>query len=338
MILLNTFLILAISIGLPELLIFQLGAIILGFTLHYFIAARKSLNKSVAPKVEQRYDENVDWKFKYFNDKEELENSIKNLKQELLVSQQKEEELSIELEEIEMKLKKTERIIAQTPKVVLNKQDNYLEELHKTQLSLVQHNAHITELVQQMEVLQEVEQKHQDTLQAKTILENELKQARNTIINKEDEIRKLKQTHLLNSELQDRLDKAYTEFSMLQNKLMEMERNIVKPNTRNIDFDNLQETYLKLSKDYDELKLKQISLMEENHRLLRLLADTDDKLREANFQRQQQNKRLNSMEEFNKDLQQVTERNKKLETHLKRLSEIEQMLSKATQQKNTNEG
>jgi Tfp pilus assembly protein PilO len=74
-------------------------------------------------------------------------------------------------------------------------------------------------------------------------------------------------------------------------------------------------------------------MMEENQRLTRLLADAEDKLREANFQRQQLMKKVNFLEELNNDLQQVAEHNKKLENQLRRISEIEALLARVSGQK-----
>jgi len=58
------------------------------------------------------------------------------------------------------------------------------------------------------------------------------------------------------------------------------------------------------------------------------LGDTEDKLRESNFQRQQLLKKITFLEELNRDLQQISEHNKKLENQLKRMSEIETMLAR----------
>jgi chaperonin cofactor prefoldin len=73
-------------------------------------------------------------------------------------------------------------------------------------------------------------------------------------------------------------------------------------------------------------------MLEENQRLSRLLADNEDKLREANFIRQQLTKKVAFLDELNSDLQQVATQNKKLETQLRRIAEIEQLLMKVPEQ------
>ncbi|HMG67714.1 MAG TPA: hypothetical protein VK588_08510, partial [Chitinophagaceae bacterium] len=57
------------------------------------------------------------------------------------------------------------------------------------------------------------------------------------------------------------------------------------------------------------------------------LNEVEDKFREANFQRQQLQKRVSYLEELNSDLQVVTDANKKLEHQLRRIGELESMLN-----------
>ena len=56
------------------------------------------------------------------------------------------------------------------------------------------------------------------------------------------------------------------------------------------------------------------------------LNEAEDKFREANFQRQQLQKRVSYLEELNSDLQVVADANKKLEHQLRRIGELESML------------
>ncbi len=63
--------------------------------------------------------------------------------------------------------------------------------------------------------------------------------------------------------------------------------------------------------------------MKKIQKLTRALADTEEKLREANFQKQQLGKKVVFLEELANDLQQVSGHHKKLEGQLKRISEIE---------------
>ncbi len=72
------------------------------------------------------------------------------------------------------------------------------------------------------------------------------------------------------------------------------------------------------------------SLREENQRLTRILADTEEKLKEANFQRLQFQKRSAFLEDLNHDLQEISEHNKKIESQLRRVSDMETLLAKVS--------
>jgi len=53
----------------------------------------------------------------------------------------------------------------------------------------------------------------------------------------------------------------------------------------------------------------------------------EDKLAEANLQRQQLQKKVQFLQELNADMQNISETNKKLQTELRRIGELESMLT-----------
>jgi hypothetical protein len=116
----------------------------------------------------------------------------------------------------------------------------------------------------------------------------------------------------------------------LQEKLLKLQNYLTQPFKKSADYEELKETYFKLGKEHDEMKLRQIAMREENQRLARILADTEEKLKEANFQRVQYQKRSVFLEELNHDLQEITEHNKKIESQLRRVSDMESLLEKIT--------
>jgi chromosome segregation ATPase len=128
----------------------------------------------------------------------------------------------------------------------------------------------------------------------------------------------------------ERLDNVYQEYNTLQEKLQKLQGYLTQPYTRGTDFEGLKEVYFKLGKEHDEMKLKYISLREENQRLNRILSDTEEKLKEANFQRLQYQKRSAFLEELNHDLQEIAEHNKKIESQLRRVTDMEGLLSRIT--------
>ena len=68
-------------------------------------------------------------------------------------------------------------------------------------------------------------------------------------------------------------------------------------------------------------------LVSENRQLQADLAQMEEKLIEANFQRQQMQKKVSYLEEINRDMQVVSDSQKKLEGQLKRIGELESMLN-----------
>jgi len=130
-------------------------------------------------------------------------------------------------------------------------------------------------------------------------------------------------------EMTDRLGKAYEEFSLLQDRIHKVEAQVVDPRSRSLDYDGLEQSYFRITKEYDELKLRHLSLMEENQRQARTLTDMEEKLRDANFQKLQLTRKVAFLDELANDLQEVSGHHKRLETQLKRISEIETLLSRA---------
>lgn len=132
----------------------------------------------------------------------------------------------------------------------------------------------------------------------------------------------------LSKEMTERLEKAYEEFNFLQDRIQKLQTQVVDPQKRNLEFEELEQSYFRITKEYDELKVKHLNLMEDSQRMTRTLADTEERLRDATFQKQQLGKKVQFLEELTNDLQQLSGHHKKLEGQLRRISEIETLLSR----------
>ncbi|MEO7982999.1 MAG: hypothetical protein ABI688_02850, partial [Bacteroidota bacterium] len=95
----------------------------------------------------------------------------------------------------------------------------------------------------------------------------------------------------------------------------------------NLEYEDMKENHYRISQDYEEQRKKYNAIVSENKQLLEELTETEDKLKEANFQRQQLQKKVAYLEELNNDMQAVSDANKKLEGQLKRVAELESMLN-----------
>ena len=378
-----------ISLGLLEIIVFQIGAIILGVAIHFFVTSRKSMKsvQSTATPDDSAITEADEWRLKYYEqidhqkkweeetrreleDKTELQDfTNKNLtdtKAALELRKQQENILQQQLKEAQELLEQSrhqekflnsklpealsEIAVKQEQESLLNTKlgetleelntlksisvqadvqpAQYLEQLATAQANLSEHNQRINHLLEHIELLKESERKHLDTKQVNDTLHAQLRDFRQALTDKESEIRQIRQQQLLIHELKDRLEKAHEEYNVLQDKMQKLESHISKPQNRIFEYDELEQGYFKLVKECDEIKLKQLAMLEENQRLSRLLADAEDKLRESNFQRQQYLRKVTFLEELNQDLQQLTGHHQKLETQMRRIGEIETMLTR----------
>jgi DNA repair exonuclease SbcCD ATPase subunit len=205
-----------------------------------------------------------------------------------------------------------------------------MSQLKLTQEKLVEHNASISRLLDQTRLVEESEKKIQGLLKHNEELHDQVRGIGQQLIEKETAISHLRHQQKLSEEMRVRLDKVVEEYNTLQDKLQKLQAYLTQPYNRGTDYEELKDSYFKLGKEHDEMKLKYLSLREENQRLTRIIADTEEKLKESNFQRQQYQKRSAFLEELNHDLQEISEHNKKIESQLRRVSDMEALLAKIT--------
>jgi DNA repair exonuclease SbcCD ATPase subunit len=319
-----------LTVRLPEIIIFLLGALILGITLHYFWTARNTI-RIQPPVPDEGINENDNWKLKYYTDMEIQEKTLQKLRERLSESEENEKIYHLESEELREELNLLKEKYARTEAQIrpATPTEDYLVQLKTAQENLYQYNQHINKLLQQIQLLKESEKKYQDLQQQHNVLNEQLSGVHRQLAAKESEISRIMQEQRMVLEMNERMDKAYADFNQMQEKLRKLEQYLDQPHSKRIEYDQLQETYFKLSRDFDEVKGKQMALFDENQRLSRILADTEDKLKEANFQRQQYQKKMLFLEELNRDLQEASEQHKKMESQLRRISEMESILSRS---------
>ena len=334
-----------LTVRLPEIIICELGALILGFTIHFFWNSRKALHIN-EPSQNTGISEDDNWKLKYYNDMDMQERAQQQLRDRLTQVQETERSLTHDLEEnrsetdelreeleiVHARLSEAEAQLKPVSAATEPEQANsYLTQLRMAQEKLAEHNNSITRLLEQTRMVEESEKKTHDLLEQNQELHEQIRNTGQLLVDKEAEISHLRHQQKLAEEMGTRLDKVYEEYSTLQDKLLKLQTYLTQPYNRGTDYDELKDAYFKLGKEHDEMKLKYLSLREENQRLNRILADTEEKLKEANFQRQQYQKRSAFLEELNHDLQEISEHNKKIESQLRRVSDMESLLNKITQ-------
>jgi len=336
-----------LTVGLPEIIICELGALILGFTIHFFWNSKKDLDLNNQNDQNTGISDNDNWKLKYYNDMDMQERAQQQLRERLTQVQEAERGLTLELEEnrsetdemreelevVHTRLSEAEAKLkpAAGETEIPDQATTYISQLRLAQEKLAEHNNSITRLLEQTRLVEDGEKKTQELLHQNEDLHEQLRTAGQQLLEKEAEISHLRHQQKLAEEMGTRLDKVYEEYSTLQDKLLKLQTYLTQPHNRGTDYEELKDAYFKLGKEHDEMKLRYLSLREENQRLNRIIADTEEKLKEANFQRQQYQKRSAFLEELNHDLQEISEHNKKIESQLRRVSDMESLLTKITQ-------
>jgi chromosome segregation ATPase len=328
-----------LSIGLTEIIVFQLVSLVLGFAIHFYLTQKKIMPSATSePAV--LADEPIggldEWRLKFYEEKDLHE----QLNRELEASKEKQEMLELEVEDLKEEITRLEAALPEEKEEEETEEQQvgptFMSQLKSAQDNLHVQNQYIGKLLQQVDTLKESEQKYSEVQQLNENLGAQLREARRSLMDKEAELKQLRQQQLLNNEVKGRLERAYEEFGVLQDRLQKIE-SATAPQHKGFEYEELQQAYFKITREFDELKMKQVNMLEEHQRLARLLADTEDKLRESNFQRQQLLKKVGYLEELNTDLQQVAEHNKKLDIQLKRISEIENLLTRLSNEKDNDQ-
>jgi len=266
-----------LTMGLPEVIIGVLGALILGFTIHFFWNSKKSLRIS-DPSANAGISDNDNWKLKYYNDMEIQERTLRQLRDRMADSEENEKILGMETEELHAQLKVLKEKYQKMEALVKppTASEEYLNQLKSAQDNLVEHNQYINRLLQQIQMLKESEKKYQDLQNQQLMLNEQITSLHRQLSEKDTEIHRILQEQKLVLEMNERMDKAFTDFTTMQEKLRKLENYLDQPHSKRIEYEQLQESYFKISRDYDDVKGKQMALFDENQRLSRILADTED--------------------------------------------------------------
>ncbi|MER3499661.1 MAG: hypothetical protein C4308_14060 [Chitinophagaceae bacterium] len=274
------------------------------------------------------------WKLKYFNDTEIKDRQINELRSQLSAAKENLEILEVELEEVRKHKRKAEPDPVSIHKAQPSTtRPDYVEQLRQAQLGLATHQQKIEQLLESIDVIAETEEKQKEFELEREQLLQEAKELKYLLSQREAELTNLKQQQSLSKEMTSMLDSAYSEFNTLQSKIHSLETQLSASKMTNIEYEDLKENFYKVSRDLEEQKLKLHASTLENQQLTLQLNETEDKLREANFQRQQLQKRVAYLEELNTDLQLVAAANKKLEHQLRRIGELESMLNVVSEER-----
>ena len=164
-------------------------------------------------------------------------------------------------------------------------------------------------------------------------LKEEIEKLQWQVGKKDSELQKLRQQYEVSQQMAKRLDEVYREFGLLQDKMATLEASASQAAELRMALDDEREAYLAQKRELTAKADKLERLVAENTELMQRLADTEDKLAEANLQRQQMFKKIAYLEDLNKEFGQVAEANKKLQSEMRRIGELESMLSMISEER-----
>ena len=330
-----------LTLSIIEIILLFFGAVILGITIHFALTSRKGLKATMKGDKNDLNKDIEEWKMRYFNDIETRDKELAALKHEVekLTSQFTETDENaniymIEAEELRKENRALKEELNNKPQPAFSSSSSpvsdrtdYLGQLMEAKQSLEMQNEKINQLLGNIDMFREVEEKQRDILRNNEELSNEINELRLRLADKEREIGQIHQKEELTKEMSSMLDNAYNEFNVLQSKMQKLELQVSSSRMINMEYEDLKEGYHKMAREFEEQRHKLTNLMTENQSLAAQLRESEEKLREANFQRQQLQKRVAYLEELTHDLHIVSEANKKLEMQLKRIGELESMLN-----------
>lgn len=317
-----------LSLSVFEISFLFICAVMVGVAVHFFIINRRRLNKEMEETVRPGLGID-DKKIKYLNEMDAKNKELEEQKHLLFEAEENNKIYLLEIEEMRKQVRKANSELegSKSIKPVAESRPDYFNQLRQAQESLLEHNEKISLLLEQVDVIKESEEKNMEIQRSNKELNTQINDLKYMLEEKEGEIEQIKQKEHLSKEMTSMLDNAYSDFNILQTKIQKLESQLSSSKMVNIEYEDLKEAYYKMVKDLDESKNKVNHFMQENQSLQIELARTEDKLSEANQQRQQLQKKVAYLEELTNDLHQMSEANKKLENQMKKIGELESRLN-----------
>lgn len=295
--------ILSVNLTLIEFIVLPIVATIFGIALYFFIKSRKTLkatldaNKKYAGLTPKK-EKNASYKR---NKVVELEEQFARMRNETV-------------------LKKAEPELP--PKKVVKEDGNLIHDLKST---IAQQQKLLNTYLQKVE---DLENEGREELNRKiNDLEREIHKLHLVIEKKDEEANDLQQQAAAAQKMAAKIEEVYQEFDQLQNKMTALEKQASRANNLAIELEDTRQSYEQVHKELLRKHEKMEGIMAENQSMRQAMNELEDKLADANLQRQQLQKKVQFLTDLNNDMQNISETNKKLQTELRRIGELESMLN-----------
>jgi chromosome segregation ATPase len=330
-----------LSLSVIEFTILMLGAIVLGFTIHFFVFSRRSWremkealenkkNPTYAPTAANKLEvELANWKSRFFDELDLKNKLVDDLKKQLASSEENVEIYTIEAEETKIinKQLKAEIAALKTP-APQPLQPDYFKAFTDAEHSLFQQYQRIEKMLGQIDTL------NQPPLATNTnelLIENEA--LKNKLSLKEKEVENLRLQTSTNPAITSLQDNAFAEFNDLQQKIENLEAQLATSKKISLAHCALQEEQVKLNRDIEALNQKCNITQFQNKQLRAALMQEQEKLAEASFQRELLQRKIAFLENLNTDMNAIAASHKKLEAQIKRMGELESRLNLVSEER-----
>lgn len=303
--------IIAINLNFIEFVVLPLVVIIFGSTLYFFLKSRKSLEETLEASKRASGGNTV-------------KKTIAGNKKEKSGSYQR--HTLVELEEQFAKMRYESSLPKQEEPVIplkkFQKEEIAVQDLKST---IVQQQKMLDSYLGKIE---ELEIEGRDELNGKIEdLENKIDELQSIVEDKNEQIKELKEETSAAQRMAAKIEEVYQEFEQLQTKMQALERQAGRSNNLAIELEDTRHAYEQVHKELVRKQEKLEEIMEENQHLRREMNVIEDKLADANLQRQQLQKKVQFLTDLNNDMQSIADSNKKLQTELRRIGELESMLN-----------
>src|SRR6476469_7357773 len=298
---------LSINLSLLEIGVLLAGAIVLGLADYFFITSRRSLKETI-----EKTNQKVTLRPGFYNAPTSVPSSI----QERNITKEPQHP------------KKTPAKIYEEPTpayVPLKaKQPAKEESIDDLKQTIQQQQKLLNSFLKQVE---EIENEGREELELQNKhLEKEIENLEARLEKKQSELEEVKQQASMAERMADKIEEVYQEFELLQSKMATLEKQANRANNLALELEDTRQSYEQVHKDLQRKTEKLEETYAENQRMQQLMNTMEDKLAEANLQRQQLHKKVQFLQDLNTDLQTVSDTNKKLQTELRRIGELESML------------
>jgi chromosome segregation ATPase len=301
----------AINLTLIEAIVFPIAVTIFGLAVYFFIKTRKTLRETLEEN-KRIYSPNL---------LKEKATSHRRSDLDLLEEQfaKKRHEAFKEKEALPLPVKKQKPTHAN---------ENMVQDLKST---IAQQQQLLNSYLFKVEAL---ENEGKEELQARNDeLLDKIDHLEEIIEKKEADLESLQQQTAAAQKMASRIEEVYAEFEQFQAKMGLLEKQANRANNLAIELEDTKGAFEALHKELARKQERLEEVMEENQSMREEMNLLEDKLSEANFQRQQLQKKVQFLTDLNSDMQNISDTNKKLQTELRRIGELESMLNMMSEER-----